>query len=85
MYGGIDPGLRDDARAVARTDLGLVGVDDRVERRPIDQAFLDEQRFERLDPQRQVGRDCLVFVVIGFRHRDFPHAAYCDPRCSRNL
>src|SRR5580692_7136102 len=38
----IHPGARDDASAVARADFGLVGVDQRVERRPVDIALLGQ-------------------------------------------
>jgi hypothetical protein len=39
---GIAPGMRHDMRAVARPDLHLIGLDDRVERGGVDQALLDE-------------------------------------------
>ena len=38
----IDPGACDDARAVARSDLVLIRVDQRVEGGRIDQPFLDQ-------------------------------------------
>ena len=40
--GRIGPGLGDDARAVVRADLGLVGLDDGVERGRIDVALLGQ-------------------------------------------
>src|SRR3712207_7865860 len=43
----LDPGLRDDAGAVVRSDLGLVGLDQGVERGRIDVALLDEDALER--------------------------------------
>jgi hypothetical protein len=61
---GIDPGAGDDARAVARPDLGFERVDDPVERLSIDEPLFDEQRLERLDAQRRVGRNHLVFVIL---------------------
>src|SRR2546426_886438 len=39
----IDPGLRDDAGTVARTDLRLVGVDQRVERLRVDEPLVHQQ------------------------------------------
>src|SRR6267143_1567889 len=55
LEGGIDPGLRDDARAVARADLRLVGVDQRVERLGIDEALVHQQRFQRAHAELDVG------------------------------
>ena len=49
----IGPGLGDDPRAVVRADLGLVGLDQDVERRRIDVALFDQQRLERAHPQLQ--------------------------------
>ena len=40
----IAPGLGDDMRAVARADLRLVGLDDRVDRRRVDQPLLASAR-----------------------------------------
>ena len=59
----IDPGVRHDPRAVARADLVLVGVDHRVERGRIDEPLLDEQRFERHDPQGRIRGQFLVVVL----------------------
>ena len=61
----IAPGLRDHAGAVARSDLVLERVDERVERVAIHQSFFDQQGFERLHAQRQVRRDCLVLLTLG--------------------
>jgi hypothetical protein len=48
---GISPGLGDNARTDMRPDLGLVGLNDRGQRRRIDIAFFDEHGLERPDPQ----------------------------------
>ena len=64
LVGGVDPGARHHARAVARPDLVLVGVDQRVERGRIDQPLLDQQRFERLHPQGRVRGQFLVVVIV---------------------
>ncbi|MEJ0066801.1 MAG: hypothetical protein WDM85_16420 [Caulobacteraceae bacterium] len=50
--------------AIARPDLVLVVVDDGVERGRVDQPLLDQQRLQRLDPQRYVGRRFLAMVVL---------------------
>jgi hypothetical protein len=47
-------------RAVARADLVLVGVDQRIERQP----FFDQQRFERFYSQGKVRRNRLVTVIV---------------------
>ena len=49
--GGIAPGTRDDLRAVTRADLGLVGVDDDVDRGGVDQPLPDEDRLQRANPR----------------------------------
>ena len=64
LVGGIDPGPCYHPRAVARADLVLVGIDQRIERRRIDQPFFDQQRFERLDSQGKVRRNRLVSVIV---------------------
>ncbi len=46
-----------------RSDLALDRLDEHVESRRIDQPFLDEQGFERLDAQRQIRRHGLVVVI----------------------
>jgi hypothetical protein len=45
-------------------------VDDGVQGRLVDEALLHQQRFERLHPQRDVGRRLLlvVMVVMVVRH-----------------
>ena len=64
---GIDPGARDDARAVARTDLGLIGVDQDIERSGIDVAFLREHRLQRADAHVHFA-ELAVIVVLMRRH-----------------
>jgi len=74
---GIDPGARYHSRAVARSDLVLLRVDERIERSAIDQSLFDEQRFERLDTQSEVGRNFLVIVIVwmmmGFHKIELVH------------
>src|SRR5262249_14601210 len=65
----IDPGLRDDARAVTRPDLRLVRVGERVEGSGVDEALVDEERLERPHAELQVapwraGIDVVVVVVV---------------------
>ena len=63
----IAPGLGDDAGAVMRADLGLIGLDDGVERRRIDIALLGQHGFERAHAQlhfRQLGAVVVVMVVV---------------------
>src|SRR5882762_10207479 len=65
----IYPGARDDARAVARTDFRLVGVDQYIECCRIDVALLGHHRLERADAPLDVAE----FAVI-FRQGVFPAA-----------
>ena len=60
----IGPGACHDAGADMRPDLGFVGLDDRVERRGIGVALLDQDGLQGADPQfgfRELGG--LVVVV----------------------
>ncbi len=66
----IAPGLGDDAGAVVRTDLGLVGLDDEVERGRIDVALLGQDRLERAHAQLRLRELRAVLVVDGRRGRD---------------
>ena len=61
---GIGPGLGDDARAVVRADLGLVGLDDEIERLGVDVALLGQDGFERAHPQLHLAELGAVVVVI---------------------
>ena len=47
----IAPRPRDDLGAIARTDLGLIGFDDQIERSRIDIALLGQNCLERAHPQ----------------------------------
>jgi len=55
--------------AVARTDVVLHRVDQGVESRRFDQSFLDEQRFQRLDPQRWIRWYVLTIGAIATHGR----------------
>jgi len=44
------PGTGHDFGAVVRTDPGLVGLNNDIQGFRIDQAFVDQQRFERAHP-----------------------------------
>ena len=76
---GIDPGLGDDAGAVVRADLGLVGLDDGVERRRIDIALLGQDGLQRADAELGVGElravvvVMIVVVVVVFSGHGGPH------------
>ncbi len=62
----IGPGLGDDAGADMRPDLGLVGIDDEVERLGIDIALLGQDRLQRADAElhlRNLGAVVVVMVV----------------------
>ena len=64
---GIDPGAGNDAGAVARADLLLIGLDQQIERRRIDVALLGQQRLQRAHAQvgfRQFGMVVIVVVVV---------------------
>jgi hypothetical protein len=63
---GITPGFGDDASAVVRPDLGLIGLDDGVERGRIDIALFGKHRFQRAHAQlhfRQL-RAVIVMIVV---------------------
>ena len=62
----IDPGARHHLGAVARPDLGLVGIHQRVERRGRDQPLLGEDGFERPHPDRllRLRRPCVRFLHV---------------------
>ena len=62
--GGIDPGPSNYLRAVARPDLMFVGVNQRIERRGIDQSLFHEQRFQRFHTQRGIGRNQGMLVLV---------------------
>jgi len=73
--GRIGPGFGDDVRAIVRADFGLIGLDDGIERRRIDVAFLGQDRLQRADAQfglRQFRMVVMVMVVVVIM---FAHAA----------
>ena len=64
LEGRIAPGPGDDARADMRADLGLVGLDDAVERGRVDIAFLGQHGFERADARLHLGQFGAVVVMM---------------------
>ena len=65
--GRIAPGLRDHADAVARADLLLIEIDQEIEGRRIDIAFLGQDRFQRAHAQlglRQIGMVVIVVMMV---------------------
>jgi hypothetical protein len=49
----VAPRARHDLRSIARTDLGLVSVDQHIERRGVDIALLGQHRFQGANAQLQ--------------------------------
>ena len=86
LVGRVAPGAGHHPGAVLRADPVLVGVDQLVERGRIDQPLLDQQRLERLNPERQLGRWLGVImgvVLVGFAHdRTSRRAGAPQPRRS---
>src|SRR3979411_2930164 len=72
---GIGPGLGDDARAVVRADLGLIGLDDEVERLGVDVTLLGQDGLERPHPQLHLAELGAVVVVIVIVVARVAHAA----------
>ena len=60
----IGPGLGDHDRAVPRSDLGLVGLDDGVERGRVDIALLGQHGFQRADAKLRLRQLRAVLVVV---------------------
>jgi hypothetical protein len=60
----IGPCLGDDLRAIVRTDLGLVGLDDGIERGWLYIALFGQDRFERADADLHLGQLRAVLVVM---------------------
>jgi hypothetical protein len=52
--GLVDPGARDDPRSILWPDVILVEVDDCVDRIGRDEPLLDQERFERRGPDRNL-------------------------------
>ena len=74
--GGIDPGVSDDLRAVERTNVFFVGLDDLSIASLASRPFFHQERFDRLRAQgrvRQWTRMVMAFSVwwslIGFSSR----------------
>ena len=51
----VAPGFCHHLGAVARPDLGLVGVDERIDRCRVDVTLLCQQRFESAEPHFDIG------------------------------
>ena len=64
LIGRIHPGTRHHASAVARSNLVFVSVYQRIQGGPIYQAFFYQQRLQCLGPQRRIGRNDLVVVMM---------------------
>lgn len=60
----IAPGLCHDMGAVARADLRLIGLDDRIDRRRIDQPLLRQHRLQRLHPRLHVRIAVVVMMMV---------------------
>jgi len=61
---GIGPCLGDDLRAIMRADLGLVGLDDGVERGRFHIAFFGQNRLERAHAQFGLRQFRMVVIVV---------------------
>jgi hypothetical protein len=64
LEGRIGPGLGDDARAVMGTDLGLIGLDDGVERGRLDIAFFGQDGLERAHTQLGLRQLRMIVIVV---------------------
>ncbi len=62
--GRIAPGFRHHMGTVARPDLGLVGLDQKVESGRVHIAFLGQNGFERADAQLRLRQFRMVVVVM---------------------
>jgi hypothetical protein len=60
----VDPCSCHHPRTIAWADFVLVGIDQRIKRRPINEAFFNQQGFERLHSQSDVGGNVLVNVIF---------------------
>src|SRR5262249_13375911 len=61
---GIGPGFGNDARAVVRADLGLIGLDDEIERLGVDIALFAQNGLERAHPQLHLAKLRAVMIVV---------------------
>ena len=68
--GGIAPRASDNSGAVARPHLVFIVVDESVEGVLVDQAFFDQYRLQRLDPEGRIGRHRVAvrFVIVVVCH-----------------
>ena len=64
LEGRICPGLGDNLRAVMRADLGLVSLDDGIQRSRIDIAFLGQDRLQRAHAQLGLRQFGMVVIVV---------------------
>ena len=62
--GRIGPGPRHHAGAIARPNLGLVGLDQQIERGRIDIAFFGQDGFQRAHAQLGLGQFRMVVIVV---------------------
>src|SRR5262249_36878135 len=74
LVGWVGPGASNDAGAITRADFVLVGVDERIERGAVNQTFLDQERFESFDTEREVGRNGLMIVIMSVSVGRFRHS-----------
>ena len=62
--GRIGPGFGDHLGAVARSDLDLIGLNQRINGRWIDIAFLDQDGLECAHPQLDLGEMAVVVMIM---------------------
>ena len=60
----IEPGFRNNLRAIVRTDFRFVGLDDGIESSRIDIAFLGQDGLERAYAQFGLGQFRMVVIVV---------------------
>jgi hypothetical protein len=65
LVSGVGPRAGHYLRAVTRTNLVFVRVNQGIERCPVDQSLLNEQRFQRLHSQGRVRRNYLMSMAVG--------------------
>ena len=71
LESGIYPSLRDDPRTVVGTDLGLIGLDDGVERGRFDISLFSQDGLQRAHAQFGLGKFRMVVVVDDDRARSW--------------
>ena len=77
--------LRDDARPVVRADLGLIGLDDAVERGRIDIALFGQHGLQRADAQLHLRELRTVLVRMIVMRRDAAIALSVNLLCGYAL